>query len=68
MSVVMVDSAQVNTRFQISFTIEQNPSDADSNFDPTQVNTLGVRVDTNSGSTLDFTGSFYLDDCSIQHP
>lgn len=40
----------------------------DPDFDPTQINALGVRVDLPEHSKLVYTGAFYVDECSIKYP
>ena len=38
----------------------------DDGFDATKTNTLGVRIHLTHGSTLEFSGSIYIDHCSIE--
>ena len=65
---VNIDPSVVNKWIQLTFVVGADPNNAFSNFDPTKVNALGIRVETPDGSTMSYTGPFYIDDCSIQHP
>jgi hypothetical protein len=64
---VDIDASHLERWFLLSFVIGADKTDADATFDATQVNALGVRIDTVSKSTLDYTGPFYIDDCAIEH-
>jgi hypothetical protein len=60
---VPLGTSNTNSWFKLSLTISSgNP---DSGFDPTKVSAIGVRVVLNDQSTLNYTGPFYLDSCSI---
>lgn len=64
---VTIDQTAVNHWLLLTLVVGADPNNADSGFDATKVNAMGVRIDTPSGSTLNYTGPFYIDDCSIQH-
>jgi hypothetical protein len=64
---VSIDASRVERWFLLSFVIGADRNDADADFDATQVIALGVRIDTVSKSTLNYTGPFYIDDCTIEH-
>jgi hypothetical protein len=40
----------------------------DPGFDPTNVNTLGIRIDLKDDASISFTGSIYIDLCTIPDP
>lgn len=60
-----VDITKDNTNewLELSFAIN---SSSDTDFDPKQTNTLGVRLDSLDGSTVQYTGPIYIDNCSIK--
>lgn len=62
-----VNPSTVNHWIFFTFVVGNIIHNTDQGFDPTKVNSLGIRVDTFSGSTLNYSGSFFIDDCSIQH-
>lgn len=49
----------------IELTVEI-PSNKDPNFDATNVNAIGVRVDTHDGFPLQFKDSFLIDECRVR--
>jgi hypothetical protein len=61
-----------NTDQWFPITMELSASEiqlrADAGFDATNANTLGVRVITSSGSTLRYSGPFFVDYCTIGPP
>ena len=60
-----VDVTPPNTNKWIKLSlIDQKSSDSD--FDPTRTNAMGVRIDTHDEFPLDFTGSIFIDDCTIE--
>lgn len=59
---INIDASNVDTWFQISLIVGAN---ADTNFDPTKVHALGVRIEAPSGSDLNYSGPMYIDACSI---
>lgn len=60
-----VDITKDNTDqwIELSFVIKISP---DTDFDPKQTNALGVRFDSLDGSTVQYTGPIYIDNCSIK--
>lgn len=57
---VSIDPQHTQEWFQLSLTVS-----SDASFDASLVNALGVRLETPDGSKIDYTGPFYIDDCSI---
>jgi hypothetical protein len=53
--------------FELSLIVDDGEG-ADAQFDPTQVNALGVRFDVSWGSNLSYTGPVYIDSCTIEYP
>ncbi len=45
--------------------IGANPDNEGQGFDTMQVNAIGVRIDLNDGSMLNYAGPFYIDACSL---
>jgi hypothetical protein len=62
---VDITPSNVSQWIELSFVIG-NGSNADPSFDPTQTNALGVRIDSLDGSTVQYTGPIYVDNCSIK--
>jgi hypothetical protein len=62
---IYITPSNVDKWFKISFTIG-NGTNTDLGFDPTAVNTLGVRIDVSPNSGFSYTGPFYIDRCTIQ--
>lgn len=66
--VVDINSSNIDKWLQLTFVVGSDPNDADTNFDASKVNALGVRIETPDSAMLSYTGSFYIDDCTIEHP
>jgi hypothetical protein len=64
---VDITEANVEEWFELSLVVD-NTDGADAQFDPTKVNALGVRFEVSYGSTLSYTGPFYIDSCAIEYP
>jgi hypothetical protein len=64
---VDITSSNVEKWFELSLVVD-NFHRADSNFDATQSNTLGIRVEVPRGSALVYEGPFYIDTCEIEYP
>lgn len=62
-----VTSSTVDRWLQLMLTVG-NGGGMDAGFDPTQVNTLGVRFDLHGNATLNYDGDLYIDHCSIEYP
>jgi hypothetical protein len=60
---IPIISSMTGAWFKLALTI--STGQADDGFDPTHIQAIGIRIATYPGATLDFTGSFYIDSCSI---
>ena len=61
-----VTSSVTNKWIELSFVVGQNTPGSDPDFDPSKVNTLGVRIDTSDKSGLVFEDKIYVDNCLIE--
>jgi len=64
---ITITSSIVGKWLPISLIIGQYQGDADQGFDGTQISALGIRVDVPPGSSLNYTGSFYIDNCVLPY-
>ncbi len=62
---VTIDQTTVSHWLLLSFIVGSDPNNADSGFDATKVNAMGVRVDTPSGSTLNYTFSIVMEEANV---
>jgi hypothetical protein len=60
-----ITANNVEQWIELSFVIGDG-SNSDAGFDPTRTNALGVRIDSLDGSTVQYSGAFYIDHCSIK--
>lgn len=60
---VDITQNSINQWIELSFVIN---SSSDADFDPKQTLALGVRLDSLDGSTVQYTGPIYVDNCSIR--
>lgn len=63
---VDVTKDNVNQWLDLSLVVSKSSPDSDPAFDPTQINAIGVRLDSLDGSTVAYTGPIYIDDCQIK--
>jgi TIR domain len=63
--IVSIDALHVEQWFQISLIIGKG--DPDKTFNPKNVWSIGILLETTDGSTLSFNGSIYIDDCFVGH-
>jgi hypothetical protein len=64
--IVEVSEGNLGQWINLSLLVEQGAEGADENFDPTAVNTLGIRIEVPSHSDLQATVTLNIDDCSAQ--
>jgi len=64
---VDITESNVEQWFELSLVVG-NAHGADKQFDPTQVNALGIRLDVSDGSTLSYIGPVFIDACTIEYP
>jgi|GEM_PF-5206286 len=62
-AVNIADDNTAGNWYPISFTI--GASNADQGFNPHVIKEFGVRIETPHGSTLNYTGNYYIDACNI---
>ena len=62
---VTIGPSTVGRWIKLSFMIGANPDNEGQGFDTMQVNAIGVRIDLNDGSMLNYAGPFYIDACSL---
>ncbi len=59
--------SNVNQWLQLSLTVGEGGG-MDSGFDSSKINALGIRIVLHNQATLNYTGSFYIDHCTIPPP
>ncbi len=64
---IPVDVSIVGKWIQLSFVVGKYQEDADQGFDGTHIISVGVQVVVQPGSTLNYTGPFYIDNCVLPH-
>lgn len=64
---IPIDASIVGKWMQLSFIVGQYQGDADQGFDGTHVFSIGVQIVVPPGSTLNYTGPFYVDNCILPH-
>lgn len=64
---VELTTSRVDRWLYLELTVGQG-SGQDAQFNAAQTNTLGVRIELGSDSTLKFTGPLYIDTCWISYP
>jgi len=62
-----IDASAVGKWTQISLVVGEYPVDADQGFDGTQIIGVGIRIAVPAGSSLNYTGPFYIDNCILPH-
>src|SRR5258706_12802643 len=60
-----IDSSRTGKWVEISYQVGTGTPDP-KGFNPAEVEAMGIRIETNTGSHLTFTGSFFIDDCTIK--
>ncbi len=65
---VDITDQNINQWIELSMVVSKDSTGADATFDPVHVGALGVRIDTLDGSTVAYSGPFYIDDCEISEP
>lgn len=60
---VDITQSNIDQWIELSFVIDVS---SDTDFDPKQTNALGIRLDSLDGSTVQYTGPIYIDNCSIK--
>ena len=63
---ITIGPSTVGRWVRLSFVIGANLNNEDRGFDASKVYAIGIRIDLNNGSRLDYTGPFYIDACSLQ--
>ena len=64
---LLIDSSTVGKWIQVSILVGNYQVDADKGFDGTQIIGVGLRISVPAGSSLNYTGSFYIDNCILPH-
>jgi hypothetical protein len=64
---IPINASIVGKWMQLSFIVGQYQGDADQGFDGTHVFSIGVQIVVPPGSTLNYTGPFYVDNCILPH-
>ena len=64
---VPIDASIAGKWTQLSFIVGKYREDADQGFDGTHIISIGVQVVVSPGSTLNYTGPFYIDNCILPH-
>lgn len=64
---VTIDASTTGKWFQVSLVVGKFQVDADQGFDGTQIIGLGIRISVPAGSSLNYTGPFYIDNCILPH-
>ncbi len=62
---ITIDASAVGKWIQISLVVGEYPVDADQGFDGTQIIGVGIRIAVPAGSSLNYTGPFYIDNCIL---
>ena len=60
-----IDPSRTGKSIEISFQVGSTPPDP-KGFNAKAGDAMGIRIETNTGSQLTFTGAFYIDDCTIE--
>lgn len=63
----IIDASTVGKWIQVSLVVGKYQVDADQGFDGSQIIAVGIRLDVPTGSSLNYTGPFYIDNCLLPH-
>jgi hypothetical protein len=64
---VTINASVVQKWTLISLSVGGDSGYQDPGFNPKQIYLIGVKIDVGNGSSISFSGSYYIDDCSIQY-
>ncbi len=62
---ITIDTSTAGKWIQLSFIVGKYQEDADQGFDGTRVISIGVQVVVPPGSTVNYTGPFFIDNCLL---
>lgn len=64
---IAIDASTTGKWIRISLVVGEFPVDADQGFDGTKIIGIGIRISVPAGSSLNYTGPFYIDNCIVPH-
>jgi hypothetical protein len=64
---ITIDTSTAGKWIQLSFVVGKYQEDADQVFDGSHVISIGVQIVVPPGSTLNYTGPFFIDNCLLPH-
>ena len=62
-----IDASTVGKWIQVSLDVGKYQVDADQGFDGIQIIGVGIRISVPAGSSLNYTGPVYIDNCTLPH-